>query len=61
MYMETFGDYDFDEHPFKGLGGYDEARRVFGGRLALESLIAGFNVAVFGKAAAARGDDRSAP
>ena len=29
-----FGDYDFDEHPFKGLGGYDQARRVFGGQFA---------------------------
>ena len=60
MHMDAFGDYDFDEHPFKGLGGYDQARRVFGGQSALEGLIAGFNAAVFGKAAAAGGDDRPA-
>ena len=31
LHMETFGDYDLDEHPFAALGGYDAARRVFGG------------------------------
>ncbi len=24
MHIDAFGDYDFDEHPFKGLGGYDQ-------------------------------------
>ena len=48
--IETFGDYDFDEHPFTALGGYDQARRVFGGEESLGILIAGFNVAVFGRA-----------
>ena len=48
MTMDAFGDYDFDEHPFAALGGYDEARRVFGGDDSLGRLIAGFNAAVFG-------------
>ena len=64
LHMDAFGDYEFDEHPFKGLGGYDQARRVFGGQSALDRLIAGFNVAVFGQADASdpeSGDDRAAP
>ena len=64
MHMDTFDDYDFDEHPFKGLGGYEQARRVFGGQSALDSLIAGFNAVVFGQARetdARHGDDRVAP
>ena len=64
MHMDTFDDYDFDEHPFKGLGGYEQARRVFGGQSALDSLIAGFNAVVFGQASetdARHGDDRVAP
>ncbi len=48
MSMEAFGDYDFDEHPFAALGGYDQARRVFGGEASLGRLIAGLNAAVFG-------------
>ena len=47
--IESFGDYDFDEHPFTALGGYDQARRVFGGEESLGELIAGFNAAVFGR------------
>ena len=39
MHMDAFGDYDFDEHPFRGLGGYEQARRVFGGQSALDRLI----------------------
>ena len=61
--MDGFGDYDFDEHPFRGLGGYDQARRVFGGQSALDRLITGFNAAVFGQSGAAdpaSGDDRAA-
>ncbi len=46
--IKSFGDYDFDEHPFTTLGGYDQARRVFGGEESLGMLIAGFNAAVFG-------------
>ena len=64
MHIDAFGDYDFDEHPFKGLGGYDQARRVFGGQSALDCLIAGFNAAVFGQAGPSdseSGDDRTAP
>ena len=54
MSMEAFGDYDFDEHPFAALGGYDQARRVFGGQASLGKLIAGFNTVVFGGRRAAR-------
>ena len=64
MNIDAFADYDFDEHPFSGLGGYDQARRVFGGQSALDNLIAGFNAAVFGQGGAAdspAGDDRAAP
>ena len=64
MHMDAFGDYDFDEHPFAGLGGFEQARRVFGGQSALDRLIADFNTAVFGQAGptnAGSGDDRAAP
>ena len=47
MNMETFGGWDFDLHPFAALGGYDQARRVFGGEESLGRLIAGFNATVF--------------
>ncbi len=47
MEMDEFGEWDFDEHPFTALGGYHKAREVFGGKTALDSLIAGFNAAVF--------------
>ena len=46
--MVAFGDYDFDDHPFTALGGFEQARRVFGGQSDLDRLIAGFNAAVFG-------------
>ncbi|MDE0173723.1 MAG: DEAD/DEAH box helicase family protein [Defluviicoccus sp.] len=49
MTMTGFGDYDFDAHPFSALGGYDQARRVFGGDEPLVRLIAEFNAAVFGE------------
>ena len=49
MNMDTFGGWDFDLHPFAALGGYDQARRVFGGEESLGRLIAGFNAAVFGQ------------
>ena len=48
MRPEPFGAYDLDEHPFNALGGYDQARRVFGGADALGELIAGFNAQVLG-------------
>ena len=48
MHPEPFGDYDLDEHPFDALGGYDQARRVFGGADPLSKLIAGFNAQVLG-------------
>ncbi|MYH47199.1 MAG: restriction endonuclease subunit R [Gammaproteobacteria bacterium] len=47
MDMEAFGEWAFDEHPFAALGGYNQARRVFGGEESLDRLIAGFNAAVF--------------
>ena len=53
MKAETFGDYNLDEHPFTALGGYDQARRVFGGEKFLDRLIAGFNAVVFGPRRAA--------
>ena len=53
MHPEPFGDYDLDEHPFDALGGYDQARRVFGGAEALAELIAGFNARVLGEGSAA--------
>ena len=62
MQMDTFSDYDFDEHPFTGLGGYEQARRVFGGQSALDHLISSFNAAVFGRAGVSvseTNDDRS--
>ena len=52
MNMEALGGWDFDEHPFTALGGYDQARRVFGGEESLDRLIAGFNAAVFGRRSA---------
>ncbi len=55
MNLEAFGRWDFDEHPFDALGGYDQARRVFGGEESLGRLIAGFNAAVFGGRPAAGG------
>ena len=47
--MDAFGGWDFDEFPFAALGGYDQARRVFGGEEPLGRLIAGLNAAVFGQ------------
>ena len=64
MHMDAFGDYDFDEHPFAGLGGFEQARRVFGGQSALDRLIAAFNAAVFAQASPSyveSGDDRAVP
>ena len=49
MHMDAFGGWDFDEHPFAALGGYDQARRVFGGEQSLGRLIAGLNAAIFGQ------------
>ena len=48
MAMDNFGDYDFDAHPFAGIGGYDGAARVFGGHEALDRLLKSLNVAIFG-------------
>ena len=53
MHMDAFGGWDFDEHPFAALGGYDQARRVFGGEQSLGRLIAGLNAAIFGRRQAA--------
>ena len=59
MNMDSFGGWDFDAHPFAALGGYDQARRVFGGEGSLDRLIAWFNAAVFGRRQAA-GDSEGA-
>ena len=53
MNIDAFGEWDFDEHPFAALGGYDQARRVFGGEASLDRLIAGFNASVLGRRQAA--------
>ena len=47
MTIDGFWDYDLDLHPFTGLGGYDQAVRVFGGRDALDLVLGTLNVAVF--------------
>ena len=47
MTIDGFWDYDLDLHPFTGLGGYDQAVRVFGGRDALDLVLGSLNVAVF--------------
>ena len=61
MTMNSLGNYNFDEHPFSVLGGYDQARRVFGGEESLGTLIAGFNAAVFGRRrASGEAEDRGA-
>ena len=49
LHMDEFGGWNFDEHPFAALGGYNQARRVFGGDENLDRLIAGFNASVFGR------------
>ena len=48
MTMNSFEDYDFDAHPFTGIGGYDEASRVFGGQESLNRLLESLNATVFG-------------
>ena len=53
MNMDAFGEWDFDEHPFAALGGYDQAKRVFGGEASIDRLIAGFNASVLGRRQAA--------
>ena len=61
MTIDGFWDYDLDAHPFDGLGGHDQAVRVFGGRDALELVLGSLNVAVFGDDGpdlSARADDR---
>ena len=47
MTIEGFWDYDLDSHPFTGLGGYDQAVRIFGGREALDLVLGTLNVVVF--------------
>ncbi len=54
--MKSFGQWDFDEHPFRALGGYEQAQRVFGGDEPLGDLIETVNVVLFGRQ---QGDDRA--
>ena len=56
MTIDGFWDYDLDSHPFAGLGGYDQAAQVFGGRDALDLVLGALNAAVFGG-----GDDDNGP
>ena len=63
MTIDGFWDYDLDSHPFAGLGGYDQAARIFGGRDALDLVLGSLNVAVFddnGPHLPARADERAA-
>ena len=61
MTMDVFGDYDFDAHPFAGLGGYDQARRVFGGQLSLDQLLDSLNTTIFApESVVGRWDDSAA-
>lgn len=55
--IEALGEWDFDEHPFTALGGYEQARRVFGGENLLGRLIAGFNASVLGRRQAGGGTE----
>ena len=48
MNMTALGRWDFEEHPFAAIGGYNEARNIFGGEQSLNELITDFNEAVFG-------------
>ncbi len=45
--LTGFWDYDLDEPPLKGLGGYARAVSVFGGPSELDSILGGLNIAVF--------------
>ncbi len=47
MSIDGFWDYDFDDPPFTGLGGYDHAVRVFGGQDALDYVLGSLNIALF--------------
>lgn len=47
MNVERLGEWDFDRHPFSTLGGYDQARRVFGGDDSVSKMIVDFNRSVF--------------
>ena len=48
MSIDGFWEYDLDSHPFAGLGGYDQALRVFGGAAPLDLVLGTLNAAVFG-------------
>ena len=48
MSIDGFWEYDLDSHPFAGLGGYDQAVRVFGGAASLDLVLGTLNAAVFG-------------
>ena len=46
--MALFDSWRFDQPPLSMNGGYARARAVFGGKVALEQMLAGMNCAVFG-------------
>lgn len=45
--LTGFWDYDLDDPPLRGIGGYARAVSVFGGQDALDDVLGGLNVAVF--------------
>lgn len=45
--LTGFWDYDLDDSPLWGIGGYARAASVFGGQDALDDMLGGLNVAVF--------------
>lgn len=44
---DKFDELDFDEHPFRSLGGYEQASRVFGGQQALNNLVSEINTMIY--------------
>ena len=46
MTIDSFWDYELDLYPLTGLGGYDQAVWVFGGRDALDLVLGTLNLAV---------------
>ena len=45
--LTGFWDYDLDDPPLRGIGGYARAVSVFGGQDALDDVLGGLNIAVF--------------
>ena len=58
--LTGFWDYDLDDPPLKGVGGYAKAVAVFGGRNALDDMLGGLNVAIFDDGGETGRDDDTA-